>query len=146
MKVSKIKFHDPDVEDYYDWKVKGCYTLLIAALSEVECGIKNLWMCGTGNDRRDRADFGRYVPRDAFKAFCSVAPYAYCHQRYWYVDKRDRPWDIFLKQASLEACPTSHLNQGNLFHLVQCLKKELNVSVVPLCKSGCCDGGGGTAT
>ena len=40
---------------------------------------ENLWKCGTGSGRKDHPDFGRYVPRDAFKAFCSAAPYAYWH-------------------------------------------------------------------
>ena len=43
-----IKFNDPDVEES-DWKVKRCRSFLIEALCEVECRIKNLCMCGTGN-------------------------------------------------------------------------------------------------
>ena len=119
VRASKIKFHDPNVDDDPDWKVKRCYTLLIAASSEVECGIENLWKCGTGNGRRDYPDFGRYVPRDAFKAFCSAAPYAYCHRRFWYVDKRDRPWDIFLPCLS-----SYNQKRRNLFKAILLLLDE----------------------
>ena len=31
-----------------------------------------------------------------FKAFISAAPYCFAKKEHWYVDKRDRPWDIFL--------------------------------------------------
>ena len=40
--ASKIRFHDPEDPDP-DWKVKQCYFLLIAAATERECGIENLW-------------------------------------------------------------------------------------------------------
>ena len=93
--TSKIKFDDPEANDP-DWRVKRCYTLLIAASCEVECGIDNLWKNGQGNGRKELPNFGKYVPRDAFKAFCSAAPYAFCNRKYWYIDKRDRPWDIFM--------------------------------------------------
>ena len=95
VQTSKIKFDDPEANDP-DWRVKRCYTLIIAACCEVECGIDNLWKNGQGNGRKDLPNFGKYVPRDAFKAFCSAAPYAFCNRKYWYIDKRDRPWDIFL--------------------------------------------------
>jgi len=38
----KIKFHDPDAEDP-DYKVRLCYTLIIAAAAEVETGVDNLF-------------------------------------------------------------------------------------------------------
>jgi hypothetical protein len=41
----KIKFKDPEAEDP-DWQVKQAYTLLIAAASEIENGVENLWKRG----------------------------------------------------------------------------------------------------
>ena len=31
-----------------------------------------------------------------FKAFQSAAPYCFAEKNYWYLDKRDQPWEIFL--------------------------------------------------
>ena len=43
-----IKFHDPDVDDP-DWRVKCCYSLPIAATSEMEFGKEKLWKRGKSN-------------------------------------------------------------------------------------------------
>eukprot|EP00957_Ditylum_brightwellii_P073740 5603966-Ditylum_brightwellii.AAC.1 len=40
-----IVFDDPNDEDR-DWKVKRCYTLIIAAAGELKCGVDNLWKKG----------------------------------------------------------------------------------------------------
>eukprot|EP00957_Ditylum_brightwellii_P145936 11113385-Ditylum_brightwellii.AAC.1 len=37
----KIVFDDPNDEDM-DWKVKHCYTVIIAAAGKLECGVDNL--------------------------------------------------------------------------------------------------------
>ena len=95
MHTPKIKFDDPESNDP-DWRIKRCYTLLVAAFCEVECGIDNLWKNGQGNGRKELPNFGNYVPRDVFKVFCSAAPYAFCNQKYWHIDKRDRPMDIVM--------------------------------------------------
>jgi len=36
------------------------------------------------------------MEKNEFKAFQSAAPYCFCDKKYWYIDKRDRPWDIFM--------------------------------------------------
>ena len=46
VKSHQIKFHDPHDPDL-DWKVKQCYILLIAAVTEMESGVNNLWKSGT---------------------------------------------------------------------------------------------------
>jgi hypothetical protein len=69
---------------------------MIAAVSEVEQGVENLWKRGRSNGRRDYPNFGRYMAKNTFKAFQSAAPYCFCDKKYWHIDKRDRPWDIFL--------------------------------------------------
>ena len=61
-----IEFHDPDADDP-DWRVKRCYTLLIAARSEMEYGMDNLWKRGKYNGRRSYLDFGHYVTITSFK-------------------------------------------------------------------------------
>ena len=116
--TSNIKFHDSDAEDK-DWRVKRCYTILIAASSEVECGVDNLWKRGNGNGRKELPDFGRYVPRDAFKAFCSAAAYAFCNRKFWYIDKRDRSWEIFLPCLS-----SYNLKRRNLFKSILLILDE----------------------
>ena len=91
----KIRFHDDEADDP-DWKVKNCYLLLIAAATEVETGVENLWLRGKSNGRRNYPNFGQYVPKNVFKVFQHVAPYCFCHEKYWYLEDRNKPWDIFL--------------------------------------------------
>jgi hypothetical protein len=64
----KITFHDEDAEDP-DWKIRQAYTLLIAAASKIENGVGNLWKRGKGMGWRDYPDFGRFMSKNAFKAF-----------------------------------------------------------------------------
>ena len=79
-----------------DWRFKICYTIMIASASEIHNGVENLWKRGLSKGRRAYPDFGRYMPINYFKAFMAAAPYCWCDEKYWYIDKRDRPWDIFL--------------------------------------------------
>ena len=90
----KIVFHDEEDEDP-DWKVRQCYLLLIAAATEPFTGVENLWKTGRSKGRHNYPDFGKYMPINYFKAFCSAAPYAWADPKYWYLDTRDNPWDIF---------------------------------------------------
>ena len=87
-------FHQ-EGEDDCDWAVKQCYLLLIAAVTEPEIGIDNLWRRGQSRGRHKHADFGRYIPLNMFKAFCSAAPLMYCEEKWWYADKRDKDWEVF---------------------------------------------------
>ena len=70
-----IKFHDIDADDP-DWLVKRCYTLLIAAISEMGCGIEKFWKRKKYNGRHSYPYCGQYVPITYFKEFCSEAAYA----------------------------------------------------------------------
>eukprot|EP00957_Ditylum_brightwellii_P127846 9749807-Ditylum_brightwellii.AAC.1 len=89
VQAEKIYFHQPDAYDP-DWCVKRCYTLIVAAASEVETGVDNLWRVGLSLGCHNYPDFGKYIPKNAFKAFCSAAPYAWSDKKYWYEDKRDK--------------------------------------------------------
>jgi hypothetical protein len=46
--------------------------------------------------RHDYPNFGQYMPINYFKAFVAAAAYCWTDQKFWYIHKRDRPWDIFL--------------------------------------------------
>ena len=81
----KILFLDEHAEDP-DWKVKQCYLLIIAAATEVVVGVDNLWKSGPSTGRHNYPDFGQYIPKNYFKAFCSAAPYAWAEEMYWYED------------------------------------------------------------
>ena len=94
VKSMNIKFHDPDADDP-DWKVKQCYLLLIAACTEVEIGVMNLWKNGPSEGRRDYPDFGQYMPREYFNAWKSAAAFAWCDKSHWYKPATDMPWDVF---------------------------------------------------
>ena len=77
--------------------VKLWYTIMIASMSEVESEVENLWKRGGGsNGRRDYPNFGRYMAKNYFKTFQSVAPYFFTDKKCWYIDKRYKPWGIFL--------------------------------------------------
>jgi hypothetical protein len=89
-------FHDEKAVDP-DWLVKQCYTLMIAAVTEVEQGVENLWKRGDCCGRRHSyPDFGKYVDINTFKCFESAAPFCWADSTYWYRDRLETPWDVFL--------------------------------------------------
>ena len=91
----KIAFHQERDEDP-DWVVKQCYLLMIAAVTEAEIGVDNLWKRGESGGRHKHPDFGQYVPKNVFKAFTCAAAFVFTNRKWWYADKRDRDWDIFI--------------------------------------------------
>ena len=64
--------YDPDWDP--DYKVKRCYTLLIAAASEHHVGV-DLWKKGRSGGRHLYPDFGKYESYQMFQLFCSAVPY-----------------------------------------------------------------------
>jgi hypothetical protein len=95
VKDDKIVFYD-DNNDDSDWMVKKGYTLMIAAVTKVQNGTENLWKRGCLGGRHQYPNFGQYMPKNWFKAFISAAPYCWCDKKYWFVEQRDRLWEIFL--------------------------------------------------
>jgi hypothetical protein len=70
--------------------------LLITSATEIICGVENLWKFGPSAGQHTYPDFGQYMPKNYFKAFCSAAPFCWSDEKYWYEDARDVPWDVFL--------------------------------------------------
>jgi hypothetical protein len=68
---------------------------MIVAASEIENGVENLWKRGPSGGQHDYPDFGKYMPINHFKVFQAAAPYYWCEKKHWYVEKRDRSWEIF---------------------------------------------------
>jgi len=68
--------------------VKLGYTIMIAAMSDGKSGIEKLWKRGISNRCRDYPNVGKYMAKNYFKAFQSVAPYCFTNKKYWYIDKR----------------------------------------------------------
>ena len=95
VKNDKIKFHDENAEDP-DWIVKQCYLLMLAAATENEVGVDNLWKKGPTGGRRNYPDFGQYMPRNWFIAFQSAAGLMWSPKSLWYKDKTEKTWDIFM--------------------------------------------------
>jgi hypothetical protein len=95
VKNDKIVFHDPEADDP-DWRIRVCYTLLIAAASEIEIGLENLWRSGPSGGRHNYPDFGKYIPVNYFKAFQHAAAYCWCDESLWYLPKDDKPWEVIL--------------------------------------------------
>jgi Transposase IS4 len=90
-KFNRVEDDDPD------WLVKNCYLLMLAAVGEVKLGIDNLWSKGPClGGRRDFADFGRYVPKNMFKAWQAAAPLMWSHRKFWYEESRNKTWELFL--------------------------------------------------
>jgi hypothetical protein len=62
VKPRKYKFDDPDADDP-DHIVKQFYTVIIAAASEQEIGVENLFKKGVSRGRKAYPDFGRLMDR-----------------------------------------------------------------------------------
>ena len=92
---NNIKFHDKNAEDP-DVKVRICYSLLIAAATEPFVGVDDLFKKGPSLGRHNYPDFGQYIAKNYFKSFLAVAPYCWAEKKYWYLDTREKPWEIFL--------------------------------------------------
>jgi hypothetical protein len=116
----KIKFHDEDAEDP-DWEIHQAYTLLIAAASEIENGVENMWKRGKGMGRRYYPDVGRFISKNAFKAFKSGAHFCWTEEEHWDKDKRELNWDVFL--------PTLELFNGRRRELLKCVLLILDESM-----------------
>jgi hypothetical protein len=61
--------------------VKQCYVLIIAASTELENGIENLWRIGMKGVRRCYPDFARFMGINKMQAFCSASPYAWAEEK-----------------------------------------------------------------
>ncbi|MGL5936847.1 MAG: hypothetical protein ACRCZI_14630, partial [Cetobacterium sp.] len=96
VKDEAFTFHRPDDEDP-DWIVKNCYLLLLAAVGEVKLGIDNLWSKGPcAGGLRDFANYGRFIPKNMFKAWQVAAPLMWSDKKFWYEESRNKTWDLFL--------------------------------------------------
>ena len=93
-----IKFYQPNApwhNEDPDHLIRICYTLLLAAATEVHHGVDNLWKAGQSSGRHDYPDFGKYIPKNYFKAFLSAAAYCWCEEKHWYMPQDEGTWDIF---------------------------------------------------
>ena len=72
-----IQFHDKEADDL-DWTAKQAYLLVLAAATESDVGVDNLWKRGRSGGRQDYADFGQYRPQNWFNAFQSGAALMFC--------------------------------------------------------------------
>lgn len=77
-------------------KVKICITLLIQASNEVKRGISYLSKTGESDGLQTHASFGQFIPKNWFKAFVSSFPFIWSHKNYWYMNRKDLPWEMFL--------------------------------------------------
>jgi hypothetical protein len=53
----------------------------VAVAKEVEKGVENLWKHGKAGNRRYYPDFGRFMPINEMKAFCSASPFCWCEEK-----------------------------------------------------------------
>ncbi|CAB9515559.1 unknown protein [Seminavis robusta] len=98
VKSDRIQFYDED--GYFgnkdgDWMVKQCFLLLIASCLETENG-SDLWKRGPSSGRKEYPDFGQYLPLNYWKAFTCAVGLCFGPEEYWYLDKRDVPWDAIV--------------------------------------------------
>jgi len=86
---NNINFHTPDHPLGPDWKIRLCYTLMIAACSSVETGIEDLFKRGESDTWIPYPDFGQWIDRtdaslgslQAQQAFEKEAPATYYQGR-----------------------------------------------------------------
>ena len=77
VKHGHIKFNISDAEDL-DWMIKKTYTIMLAAISENECGAENMWLRGRLNGQRNYPNVDTYTSVNYFKAFLCAAPHFLC--------------------------------------------------------------------
>jgi hypothetical protein len=70
---------------------------------------------------RDYPDFGRFVPKNAFKTFKSGAHLCWNEEEHWFKYKRELTWDVFL--------PTLKLFHGRRRELLKCVLLILDESM-----------------
>jgi hypothetical protein len=116
-----IKFyqHVNNSDEDPDWVVKQCYLLLIAAVTEADVGVENLWKFGESGGRREYANFGKYIPINYFKTFLSCAPYMFCDKKYWYEPYEEKGWEIFQPVIN-----SFNLRRRNLFSVSMLMLDE----------------------
>jgi hypothetical protein len=94
-KNEKMQFDDPQAE-YRDWKVRQCYTLLIASTSEIENGVNNLWKKGAITGHRNHPNFSQYMVKHMLKDFKSCAYFCLVEEEHWLKDPHNLMWDVYL--------------------------------------------------
>ena len=99
VKNEKIKFADhlgysDDIGSSHTL-LKQCILCVIAAATEVESGM-SLWKAGQSGGRQQYPDFGKYVPENTMRAFIAAFPFMWVDEKYWFVEKRDMPWEMFM--------------------------------------------------
>ena len=67
---------------------------MITSVLEVHTGVDNLWKRGRSDGYKDYPNFGQHIPLDYFKAFLHGFPYLWSDEKYWYVNKKDLPFDF----------------------------------------------------
>jgi hypothetical protein len=91
-----IKFHDPEAPDP-DWKVKLGYLLMLASTSEADVGVENLWKRGKSGGRHEHADFGKYMPKNYYKAFQNAAASMFMDdESKWHKERCNVGWEVFM--------------------------------------------------
>jgi hypothetical protein len=98
VKNKGIKFHDEEHADP-DWKLKQYILVVIAAACEIEKRF-NLWNAGQLGGRSQYPDFGKYVLLNGMKAFLNALPYMFADKKFWYDDKCDILWEMFMPKIS----------------------------------------------
>jgi len=93
---SNINFHTPDHPLGPDWKIRLCYTLMIAACSSVETGIEDLFKRGESDTWIPYPDFGQWIDRTEFQVFMAGAAYCWCPEAEWFKEKGTEYWTTFL--------------------------------------------------
>lgn len=67
--------------------MKQGYTMIIAAGTEFENCVENLWKRGPCG-RRDYPDFGLYMLVKEFMCFKAAVPFCWPERKFWYVNRR----------------------------------------------------------
>jgi len=121
VKDEKIAFNQPDDDDP-DWTVKQCHLLMVAAVTEAEIDIDNLWKRGQGGGRHPHPNFGQHIPIDMFKAFEGACALMWADKKWWCEDQRDRAWDTFVP------CLNSFNGKRKALFLTQLLMMDESMS------------------
>lgn len=69
--------------------------MIIVTSSILQNGVENLWPAGLSIAGIPKPGFIEYMPEAYIWAFIMAFPFAFCKKKYWFIDRRDMPFDCF---------------------------------------------------
>ena len=69
--------------------------MLVSSVNEPVSGVESLYKSGAAAGNKDHPNFGKYLPKEEFKAFIYYLTYLWANEKYWFQDRDSLPWEFF---------------------------------------------------